>query len=79
MSYHETILQLGHDAENLEITYQQALKAGEADVFAEAIETGYTEDSDNLLYAAWHYRLAYAMASAKRWVVAWRWAIRWRS
>lgn len=75
MSYYETIHQLGDDAEKLELTYQQAVKTGEANAFAEAIEAGYAEDSENLLYAAWHYRLAYAVASAKRRVVAWRWAI----
>ncbi len=75
MSYHETIPQLGHDAEQLELTYQQAVKDGDVGAFSEAIEAGFSADTNNLLYAAWHYRLAYAVASAKRRVVAWRWAI----
>lgn len=75
MFYHDTIRQHSDDAEKLELTYQQAVKAGEAGAFAEALEAGYIEDTDNLLYAAWHYRLAYAVASARRRLVAWRWAI----
>ncbi len=75
MSYLDTLREVGQDAEQLELAYQQAAGAGEAEAFADAIEAGYAEAPDNLLYAAWHFRLAYAAAKAKRRLIAWGWAI----
>ena len=75
MSYLELTRQLAADPEQLELTYQQALAAGEADAFSEAVESAYSDDSANLLYAAWHYRLAHMAATAARRVIAWKWAI----
>ena len=75
MSYLELTRQLAADPEQLELTYQQALAAGEADAFSEAVESAYSADSANLLYAAWHYRLAHMAATAARRVIAWEWAI----
>ena len=75
MSYLELTRQLAADPEQLELTYQQALAAGEADAFSEAVESAYSDDSANLLYAAWHYRLAHMAATAARRVIAWEWAI----
>ncbi len=75
MSYLELTRQLAADPEQLELTYQQALAAGEADAFSEAVELAYGADSANLLYAAWHYRLAQMAATAARRVIAWKWAI----
>lgn len=75
MSYLETIRRLGGDAEQLELTYQDAAKSGHGAAFAEAIDASRDEAPDNLLYAAWHYRLAYAAARAKTRVIAWNWAL----
>ena len=75
MSYLPTILQHASDPEELELSYQQAVKVGAEEAFAEAVEAGYAQAGDNLLLAAWHYRLAYAMAKAKGRVIAWGWAI----
>ncbi len=36
----------------------------------------YNEEPDNLLYAAWHYRLAHSLADRlDEWRIAWAWAI----
>ncbi len=75
MTYLSTVLRNASDPEELELSYQQAVKAGAEADFAEAIETGYAQSGDNLLLAAWHYRLAYAMARAKGRVIAWGWAL----
>lgn len=75
MSYLETIRALGDNAEQLELAYQQAVQSGQSDAFAEAMEARRGEAEGNLLYAAWHYRLAYAAARARHRVVAWGWAI----
>ena len=75
MSYLDTIRRLGNDAEQLEINYQHAIRSGQAEDFAGAIETSYAEASDNLLYAAWHYRLAHVATRARDRVIAWAWAL----
>jgi hypothetical protein len=75
MTYLPTILQHATNPEELELSYQQAVKAGAEADFAAAIETGYAQAGDNLLLAAWHYRLAYAMAKVKGRVIAWGWAL----
>ena len=75
MTYLSTVLHNASNPEELELSYQQAVKAGAEADFAAAIETGYAQAGDNLLLAAWHYRLAYAMAKAKGRVVAWGWAL----
>ncbi len=76
MSYLDTIQTIGTDAEKLEIAYQGASDAGEADAFTAAIDDSYSEQPDNLLYAAWYYRLAQsAVDKAKTWTAAWAWAI----
>lgn len=75
MSYLDTLREAGQDAERLEQAYQQAAQSGEADAFAAAVDATYAAAPDNLLYAAWHFRLAYAAAKAKRRLVAWGWAI----
>ena len=58
MSYLSTIQRLAENPEELELTYQQAVRAGEQAAFAEAVETQYAGSGANLLLAAWHYRLA---------------------
>jgi hypothetical protein len=75
MTYLSTVLRNASNPEELELSYQQAVKAGAEAAFAEAIESGYAQAGDNLLLAAWHYRLAYAMARAKGRVIAWGWAL----
>ena len=75
MSYNDTVNALGGDAEHLEQVYKTARQAGEADAFQEAIEASYIAAPDNLLYAAWFYRLKQSAAQAKGYVVAWAWVI----
>ncbi|NHZ72758.1 MAG: hypothetical protein GWP17_06715 [Aquificales bacterium] len=75
MSYHNTVSALTADAEQLEQVYQTALQAGETDAFKEAIDASHTAVPDNLLYAAWFYRLKQTAAQAKGVVVAWAWVI----
>ncbi len=75
MTYLSTVLHNASNPEELELSYQQAVKAGAEADFAAAIETGYAQSGDNLLLAAWHYRLAYAMARARGRVIAWGWAL----
>jgi hypothetical protein len=75
MSYHDTVSGLAEDAEQLELVYQSALKAGELDDFKLAIDASHTSAPENLLYAAWFHRLKYAVAQAKGYAVAWAWVI----
>ncbi len=75
MSYRETVRQFERSPEQLELSYQEAVKAGEAGAFAEAIENGLAANADNLLYAAWHYRLAHAALTVKKRAIAWLWAL----
>jgi hypothetical protein len=66
---------LPHDPEQLEIAYQTALQRGTVTAFVAALEADYARQPDNVLLAAWHYRLAYAAGQLKRRIVAWRWAV----
>jgi hypothetical protein len=75
MSYHDTVSALAGDAEQLEETYHAALKAGDTDAFQQAIEDSYAAAPENLLYAAWFYRLRHGVARAKSFAVAWGWVI----
>jgi hypothetical protein len=75
MSYHETVSALAQDPEQLEHLYREALRAGEAEAFQQAIVEHYTADPENLLYAAWFHRLKLAAARARGHIVAWAWAI----
>jgi hypothetical protein len=75
MSYQEILRGLGNQAEQVELAYQRAVKAGQGDEFSAAIESGYAGDPGNLLYAAWHYRLAHAAEAVKRRAIAWGWAL----
>ena len=62
MSYLELIREIGTDAEKLETSYRTVVAEGDEQAFVAAIDGAYTDDPENLLYAAWHYRLAYALA-----------------
>jgi hypothetical protein len=75
MSYHDAVSALAQDAEQLEQVYHAALEAGETDAFKQAIDESHTTAPENLLYAAWFYRLKYTAAQAKSFVVAWAWVI----
>ena len=75
MSYLEKINALAADAEKLEQTYHEALRAGEAGAFSAAIEAGHASAPQNLLFAAWYYRLQYAAGRARSFAVAWAWVI----
>ena len=43
--------------------YQESVRQQTTEGFAEALETAYAEEPDNLLYGAWHYRLVSAAAA----------------
>ncbi|MCB9418613.1 MAG: hypothetical protein H6667_02325 [Ardenticatenaceae bacterium] len=75
MSYHDTVKTLAEDAEQLEQVYQAAAKAGKTAVFHQAINASHEAEPDNLLYAAWFYRLQYAASQAKHFAIAWGWVI----
>jgi hypothetical protein len=73
----ETIQSLADNPEALERAYRQAVQDGTEASFAEAVEAGYADARDNLLLAAWHFRLALggAATAVKGRVVAWGWAL----
>ncbi len=75
MSYHDRVRTLVQDPERLEQVYAEAREAGEGDAFRRAIDDSHASAPDNLLYAAWFYRLRYAAERAKGFVVAWGWVI----
>ena len=75
MSYHDKVSVLVEDAEKLEQVYQAAIKAGETDSFKLAIDDNYAAVPENLLYAAWFYRLKYTAVQVKGFVIAWTWVI----
>ena len=76
MRYVERLHELGDDAERLEEVYHNALNDNDAVAFEAAVEASFAEQPANLLYAAWHYRLAYAArAVTARRSVAWALAI----
>ncbi len=75
MTYNEAINALAGDAEQLEQLYQAAVQSGEGDAFREAIDAGRATAPDNLLYAAWHYRLRQTAAKARDSFINWGWAI----
>ncbi len=62
--------------EQLESLYRQAVREGWAREFQEAIETLYANTPDNMLLAAWHYRLAAEASPARARVRShWLWAV----
>lgn len=75
MSYDDKIKELANDPEQLELTYQVAAQAGQANAFREAIDAGRAAAPDNLLYAAWHYRLLHTAERVRESFTAWGWVI----
>jgi hypothetical protein len=56
-NYRELIRAAGNTPEQLEQLYQAARRARRAGQFTQDLNTLYQESSENVLYAAWHYRL----------------------
>lgn len=75
MSYQDTVTALAEDAEQLEEVYRAAREAGRGEAFKQAIDEGYQRAPENLLYAAWFYRLRDTVAQARGHVVAWGWVL----
>lgn len=78
MKYKERILKAASDAQQMEALYQAALTAGEADVFTQDLRLCNKEAPDNLLFAAWYYRLEsppIETTSRPERASIWRWAI----
>lgn len=75
MNYLTLVQEASADAQRLETAYRSANVAGEGAAFGEAIHTCYAEASDNLLYAAWHYRLREPLNSIPKPVIDWWLAI----
>jgi hypothetical protein len=63
VSYREQIQTAQNDPEQMEQLYQAARRARHADQFAQDVQALYQESSENVLYAAWHYRLQQKSAS----------------
>jgi hypothetical protein len=60
MKYLQDIRAGHNDPKQLEDVYQAARQAKEADEFKSDLLAGYQESPDNVLYAAWYYRLQVA-------------------
>ncbi len=75
MSYQELVRDYATDPEHLEQVYHTAQHTGEADAFRQAIEAGHSAAPDNLLYAAWYYRLQQAAADVGASFVQWAWVL----
>lgn len=75
MSYQKAISRLSEDPQQLEQLYQAAIREGAVSDFQQAIEAGHEDAPDNLLYAAWYYRLRQAATEARESFIAWGWVI----
>ena len=63
------------DPERLEQLYQMAQKKDQADEFQTEISAYFGEEPDNLLFAAWFYRLQQALQEEKKASINWKLAI----
>ncbi len=59
-NYRELILAAQNDPEQMEQLYQTARRARRAQQFAQDIDALHQEAAENVLYAAWHYRLQHS-------------------
>lgn len=75
MSYDEIVTSHAADPASLEQLYQSAVKAGQTDAFRQAINAGHAAAPDNLLYAAWYYRLQQAAGRTRELFIKWNWLI----
>ncbi|MEZ4708294.1 MAG: hypothetical protein R3A44_13870 [Caldilineaceae bacterium] len=57
MNYLQPILEAQSDARALEVLYREARRQGATTAFAEAMQNAFAQLPDNLLLAAWRYRL----------------------
>jgi hypothetical protein len=71
MAYLDRIRTAHADPEQLEQTYHSARQNDEQSTFVSALEAAYAEAPDNLLFGAWHYRLAYELARPVRRAIPW--------
>ncbi|MCI0520573.1 MAG: hypothetical protein L0Z70_09995 [Chloroflexi bacterium] len=65
MEYQDEILAAAEAPQDLENLYQAARWGGEFAQFKQALEVCYQHAPDNLLYAAWHFRLGRGEAPAR--------------
>lgn len=75
MSYHDLVSKLADDPQKMEQAYRAAVEAGKAEEFKLAIEAGQSAMPDNLLYAAWFYRLQDVAVRAKTSFIRWGWVL----
>ena len=73
MQFLDTLRQYAADPEALEKTYRQAVTERRTAAFKKDLEACYTEQPDNLLFAAWHYRLQGIAQAARQ--IAWHIAL----
>jgi hypothetical protein len=75
MNYSQLMHDASADPARLEQVYQEALTGGSDAGFADAVHAAYGDAPDNLLYAAWHYRLARAAQTIATRPVPWLFAL----
>ncbi|HAJ38616.1 MAG TPA: hypothetical protein DCL15_23360 [Chloroflexi bacterium] len=75
MAYLDHIRAAHADPEALEQTYRAALQCGDRTTFISAIEEAYAATPDNVLFGAWHYRLADEPTVPQRRAIPWLTAI----
>jgi hypothetical protein len=75
MNYVQLIHDAAADPLQLEEAYQAARQVRADGGFAAAVHEAYAEQPDNLLYAAWHYRLAYETRAAVTRTIPWLFAV----
>lgn len=73
MEYPDLVRQHEHDPENFETLYQEAVKKKTTIEFASAVHAAYKEAPENLLFAAWYYRLRSAAEPVRQ--VFWKLAV----
>jgi hypothetical protein len=78
MKYQASISEAASNPQQMEVLYQAALEAGDAAEFTQDLHACYHDAPNNLLFAAWHYRLLSApetpVARTERGTI-WRWAV----
>lgn len=75
MSYDPIVSKLASSPEALESAYQEAVQAGEEEIFKQAITNSYTFAPNNMLLAAWYFRLKEGANQAKGFAITWGWVI----
>ena len=74
-TYLDAVNSFSTDPERLEVVYQAAVKAGEVADFRQAIDARRAATPDNLLYAAWYFRLQNAATQVKGTFIRWGWVL----